>query len=230
MKLSRNATLIFHYVLDNLVPPILRDSKWFMYPIMRIACGRDAGKYFRFKNESPFMTETDLKEFYQSLGPSPISERETDLNSACAGYILENIEGRSVLDVGCGRGGLMALLSASDPSLRCLGVDFDSKNAVPGSIVQASLSSLPFPDKSFDTVLCTHVLEHVADHGAALREVLRLAKKRAIIVVPRQREYLYTPDLHVNFMPYMHSFKKFIGIDDAKYMRLKGDFLCRIDF
>ncbi len=95
--------------------------------------------------------------------------------------------------------------------------------------VQANLYSLPFEANSFDTVLCTHALEHVRNPREALRELLRVTGRRLIIVVPKQRPYLYTPDLHVHFLPYMYSFKAFIGIKDAEYLEIKGDFVCRID-
>ena len=45
---------------------------------------------------------------------------------------------------------------------------------------------VPRPDRTFDTVLAIHLLEHLEpDHGAAvLAEALRLAKSRVVIAVP----------------------------------------------
>lgn len=34
------------------------------------------------------------------------------------------------------------------------------------------------PDSSYDVVLCNHVLEHVHDHGAALKELMRITKEK----------------------------------------------------
>lgn len=42
--------------------------------------------------------------------------------------------------------------------------------------VIASLDDLPLPDESFDAVLCTQVLEHVADPGAVLAELNRVLR------------------------------------------------------
>ncbi|MDR0527945.1 MAG: class I SAM-dependent methyltransferase [Spirochaetaceae bacterium] len=100
----------------------------------------------------------------------------------------------------------------------------------PFNIQQADITALPFPDHSFDTVLCTHALEHIRNPQKALAELIRVTRKRLIVVVPRQREYRYTVDLHVNFFPYMYSFKRFIGIENATYINLKGDFLCCVNF
>jgi SAM-dependent methyltransferase len=52
--------------------------------------------------------------------------------------------------------------------------------------VAADLERLPFPDASFHRVLCIHVLEHVADDAAALRELRRVLSPggEALIMVP----------------------------------------------
>lgn len=46
----------------------------------------------------------------------------------------------------------------------------------PAARVQADLTDLPFPDRSFDVVLSSHVLEHVADDRAAVREIARVLR------------------------------------------------------
>jgi ubiquinone/menaquinone biosynthesis C-methylase UbiE len=119
----------------------------------------------------------------------------------------------------------------SFPHVQCIGVDIAPPLAsVPFEMLSADITALPFTDHSFDIVLCTHALEHIRNPQKALAELIRVARRRLIIVVPRQREYRYTVDLHVNFFPYLYSFKRFIGIENAIYLNLNGDFLCRIDF
>ncbi|MFZ0711960.1 MAG: class I SAM-dependent methyltransferase [Terrimicrobiaceae bacterium] len=42
--------------------------------------------------------------------------------------------------------------------------------------VQADATSLPFKDKEFDFVLCSHVAEHIDDIAAFFREIQRVGK------------------------------------------------------
>ena len=44
-------------------------------------------------------------------------------------------------------------------------------------------TSIPLQDASFDTIFCTQVIEHVADHRALLREALRLLKTGGVFIL-----------------------------------------------
>lgn len=52
--------------------------------------------------------------------------------------------------------------------------------------VKADIHHMPFPDNTFDVVLCNHVLEHVDDDIVAMREISRVLKPGgfAILQVP----------------------------------------------
>jgi SAM-dependent methyltransferase len=56
--------------------------------------------------------------------------------------------------------------------------------------VAADITDLPFADASFDVVLCVHVLEHVTDDRAAMRQLRRVLRPTgwAVIQVPIQRD------------------------------------------
>lgn len=43
--------------------------------------------------------------------------------------------------------------------------------------VKMDVQEIPFPDETFDTVICNHVLEHVADDLRAMRELYRVTRK-----------------------------------------------------
>jgi SAM-dependent methyltransferase len=85
------------------------------------------------------------------------------------------------------------------PSIEYLSVDIDPKRAMQ----QADITALPFPDESFDVVLCSHVLEHVADDRTAMTEIRRIVAPNgwAVIQCPiygvisyENWEYTRTPE------------------------------------
>jgi len=84
-----------------------------------------------------------------------------------------------VLDLGCGRGGIMELLA--DHVALPVGVDSDLASLVeyrvPAVRCAAALAdALPFSDASFDLVLCSWVIEHLASPQAAFHEVARVLR------------------------------------------------------
>lgn len=95
---------------------------------------------------------------------------------------------------------------------------------------EATLTKLPFKNNYFDTVICTHALEHIKDYHCALEELRRVCRKRLIIVVPKQREYKYTFDLHLNFFPYKYDIQKFLNNEEAWIFEIGNDWICVEDF
>jgi ubiquinone/menaquinone biosynthesis C-methylase UbiE len=73
------------------------------------------------------------------------------------------------------------------------------------NFLQENIERLSFADNEFDTVISSHTLEHVQDAQAAIQELRRVTKSRLIVVLPKQRPYRYTFDLHLRFFPYSHT-------------------------
>lgn len=61
------------------------------------------------------------------------------------------------------------------------------------------MTELPYGNRVFDTVVCAHTLEHMKDYKKALAELRRVCSRRLMMIVPKQREYQYTFDLHLHF-------------------------------
>jgi SAM-dependent methyltransferase len=67
---------------------------------------------------------------------------------------------------------------------RLPGVEYVSGDLEPGAaMLTLDLERLDLPDASFDWALCSHVLEHVADDGAAMRELHRVLRPGGTLVV-----------------------------------------------
>jgi len=174
---------------------------------MYLVFGKDAKRHIAFRTNVLWMSDEDYSSFYAKLVPLM---GETDLNRACLDRILEETEGERILDAGCGRGFLAAAIARRLPDSICVGVDIDPPQTVEQlanlTFEVGWVGRLPFEDNSFDTVVCTHTLEHLIDLEEALHDLRRITRKRLIIVVPREREYKYPLNLHVHFFPYVHSF------------------------
>ncbi|MFH6783838.1 MULTISPECIES: class I SAM-dependent methyltransferase [Methylobacterium] len=98
----------------------------------------------------------------------------------------------SVLEVGCGTGDVVAQLSKLRIGQAFVGVDVidpgmnndhvrDRDNL---SFVQQTGPNLPFEDGAFDLVFASHVLEHVEDERAFLKEMARVSRRYLYLEVP----------------------------------------------
>lgn len=87
--------------------------------------------------------------------------------------------GGNVLDLGCGTKPYRHWLG---PQLRSyVGADI---SPLPGvDVVLTPGDPLPFAEASFDTVLCTQVLEHVANAEAVLGEIARVLRPGGTLIV-----------------------------------------------
>lgn len=210
MKLSRNITNKINYFLDQIVPPFIRDSYWFMMIPFRLLFGKKGAEIFmNFKDKVPFYSEKDFLEVYSSIDDL-IIQRETDLNTESISKILENIDTDSeIIEVGCGRGFLANLIFNKNKNITPLDIYIEesTKEKYPHlNFLNANIENLPFETGKFEIVICTHTLEHVQNFQKAFQELRRICSNKLIVVIPCQRPYKYTFDLHLQFFPYVNSF------------------------
>ncbi len=104
--------------------------------------------------------------------------------------VTQRVRPGAVLDVGCGQGFIFSGLGSHTGNL--CGIDIQSaaikaaKNWVGGAdFCFANAQNIPFKDGSFDSLICTEVLEHV-DNDNVLKECHRVLKPggTALITVP----------------------------------------------
>jgi ubiquinone/menaquinone biosynthesis C-methylase UbiE len=204
MVLKRDFTKYLNYVFDNVIPPVLRDSRYFMMLFFYPLFGRKYRYFMEYKKKAFLLSEGEFNDYYKLLEDRHI-KRETDLNKKTIKYIIDNITGETVLDLACGRGYLVKLLSRLFPGKMIFGMDIIIPEIadIPDNLQlrAGNIEAIDFPDKYFDTVICAHTLEHVQNIDIAINELRRVCRKKLIIVVPRQREYKYTFDLHLHFFP-----------------------------
>ena len=204
--MRRETTNRIRFVLEDCLPPILKDSRLF-HMMARMVWGRHITRLADFRARAPFLTGEEYESLYRD---HPRVHEGTDNSRGCLDRIAQDLVGGTLCDVGCGTGALLSHIRDSHPGrFELTGVDFviDDASRLAGiAYVAARIEDLPFPDKHFDTVICTHVIEHVLDYRRAIAELRRITRRRLILVVPRERESLYSFNPHFNFFPYRHSF------------------------
>jgi ubiquinone/menaquinone biosynthesis C-methylase UbiE len=106
--------------------------------------------------------------------------------------------GQTVLDCGCGMGFYLLAISELFPGCRLFGVDHEEKvlRFAQGhladrriGLTRGDIRHLSFAAESFDRVLMSEVLEHLADDAAALREVRRVMKPEAVLAMTVPHRY-----------------------------------------
>ena len=105
------------------------------------------------------------------------------------GGLLEEAEirGKDVLDAGAGTGWFSRGLTQWGGRVTSLDVGTELMNQVRKKAsshrVVGSVLDLPFPDASFDVVLCTEVIEHTTDPRHAVAELGRVLRPAGILVL-----------------------------------------------
>jgi SAM-dependent methyltransferase len=101
--------------------------------------------------------------------------------------------GDLILDIPCGRGFYLNMFDYAAPEATVIGADLEwdvlekaQRNTahIPGQVLHgASIYSLPYPSDTFDAVILSEVLEHLADDVAGLREVWRVLKPGGVVAI-----------------------------------------------
>jgi len=102
---------------------------------------------------------------------------------------LDLHDGETVLDCGCGMGVYMMMMSRLR-NVTIVGVDGDvgrlewaEREGVAAQLSRVDIHKLPFATGSFDKLLMSEVLEHLADDRAAMREVYRVLKPGGVLAL-----------------------------------------------
>ena len=104
---------------------------------------------------------------------------------------LSQLSYRSVLDLGCGTGEMLRLLSERDETVKLSGIDLsenmlkvaDEKLHGRVELVLGDSEHLPFPDGSFDVVYCNDSFHHYPAPEHVLAEVRRVLRENGTFIM-----------------------------------------------
>lgn len=140
------------------------------------------------------LTAKELLAFYENEAVEvPIfgSLREISLAENIMHQLPSSFQ--TLLDVGCGEGYLLYRIGRLYKNKMVYGLDLtdgriktSKKHLSTTPLIRGQVLSLPFPDNSFDVVVCSELLEHISSYNTALDELIRISKNKIIITVPNE--------------------------------------------
>lgn len=151
-----------------------------------------------------------------SYSGSPISESR--LNRCLGDTLKDNLEGKLVLEAGCGAGRFTevllkkgAILVSSDLSSA---VEVNAEN-FPVShkhlVIQADINDMPFADESFDVVICLGVIQHTTNTEKTIEDLYTLVKPGGSLVIDH---YTFDKSYYFRLAPF---YRKHLRKKPASY-------------
>lgn len=143
------------------------------------------------QNNNLQLDTSDLEKYYRQPDLWDMARYEGNIAQRQRAEIIAGMiapDTGSVLDVGCGNGFVTRKIKAGhviglDPSPEALAC-FEGQKLI------GVADALPFPNNSFQTVVCCEVLEHLPDQvfNKAITELSRVAGQQIIIGVPYRQD------------------------------------------
>ncbi len=137
-----------------------------------------------------------------SYSGSPITE--TRLNR-CLGKIQDDLNGKLVLEAGCGAGRFTEILLKKGATL----VSTDLSSAVEVNVenfpindkhlvVQSDINDMPYANETFDVVVCLGVIQHTTNTEKTIEDLYKLVKRGGTLVIDH---YTYTKSNYLRLAP-----------------------------
>jgi ubiquinone/menaquinone biosynthesis C-methylase UbiE len=140
----------------------------------------------------------------------------------------------ALLEVGCGGGAATHALASRLPGFACVGLDISAPAvaAAQSRFRADNLSyrvgdclALPFPDQSFAVVVARDVIEHMADVGQALLEIVRVLEPGGLVIIksPHHRSPVF-PLIDFIRLRHNYPFTQSWWANVQRFFELSGDF------
>lgn len=224
--MNRNIINFIRFIIEEIIPPIIRDSILFEYLVNFLFSSQILHK--ELKQKAIYYSQKKIKNYYCLA--KKLNNR-TDNSEKIMEKIISSIKGTNILDVGCGSGYLLEKLRNKYPNYKLTGTEINIKK-IPKqkklniNFVEIDILNIDKLKIFYDTVICTHVLEHILDIRSAYLKLKKICKKRLIIVCPKERPYKYTFNGHLHFFPYDYSLiNTLLPENKFKIMTLGRDFI-----
>lgn len=127
---------------------------------------------------------------------------------------LPSLQDLSILEVGCGDGAMLQLLTARGANAQ--GIDASSsgiarchENGLVAQCLDVSTDGVPFPDQSFDVVISLETLEHLMNPFYALQEARRVLRDSGRFICSVPNPLTGHPYLYPGLFEY-RNFRKFL--------------------
>jgi ubiquinone/menaquinone biosynthesis C-methylase UbiE len=112
------------------------------------------------------------------------SQKANKIRAILEDFTGSKLAGLSCLDIGCSNGGISDNLAPAFMNMIAVDVDQNAIRAAEGQrkssnlvYMSASGYDVPFPDESFDVIICAQVYEHVTDQQRLAGEVKRVIRR-----------------------------------------------------
>lgn len=154
--------------------------------------------------------------------------------------VINNFEGREVLEVGCGLGGFPIYIGSKKG--KCVGLDISKKAIKEAKVLSkkykvndqvdfiiADARFLPITRECFEMIVCSETLEHIENYQQAFHELVRVAKKNGflIVTVPNIFSMLLLEYLYFILMGQPRYVKEFLEVNKEEifhHFKLKNLF------
>lgn len=128
-----------------------------------------------------------------------------------------------ILDIGCGTGYHLAFLQKNNIGDELVGVDISkqmlqqARKKCGCKVIEAQAEDLPFPDKSFDTIICFNSTLNLCEYRKAAAEMARVLRKHghAILSVTGIWDKAY-PDFWNKLKSQKENTTKSLRLEDTK--------------